>query len=120
MNLDLDSWGGRWEDIGRPLPQTRLGPHGDGLADAVIGQSILHAKVLFQSVTFSLHFGQWSKACLFTNRRTAYEVIIPVVLGQLFSLRIESKALLQSETAGNATRVWGRSLPKSKKGNESR
>ena len=93
MNLDLDSWGERREDIGQPLPQTRLGPHGDGLADADIGQFILHAKILVQSLTFNLHFGQWSKAYLFTNRRTECKVIIPVVSGQLFSLRIASKAL---------------------------
>lgn len=54
MNLDLDSWGERWEDIGQPLRLAQLGANDNELAESVIVAGILH---LVLSWRCSPHYG---------------------------------------------------------------
>lgn len=57
MNLDLDSWGERWEDIGQPLRLAQLRANDNELAESVIVAGILHDSILVLSWRCSPHYG---------------------------------------------------------------
>ena len=78
MNLDLDSWGDWWEDIGQPLRLAQLGVNDNELAESVIVAGILFlfyhggaARItgLLLSLGHLLVTGTLSSCCLLVTTR---------------------------------------------------